>query len=67
MAVYEGAQTWQFWTEYLGIKEAEWVVDPFAPKFYSPIQGNIRLNFGEWLNLVTCEQGLRCDVMVLSQ
>ena len=41
----------QFWPVY----QAELVADPFVPKFYSPIQNNVRPNFGEVLNFVTCE------------
>ena len=31
------------------------VMDPFAPKFYSPIQINIDTNIRDGLNFVTCE------------
>ena len=32
-----------------------WVPDPLSPKFYSLLQNNIGQNFGDKLNLVTCE------------
>ena len=41
--------------EIQSIYQAEWVVDQFAPKFYSPIQNNIGPNFGDGLNSVTCD------------
>ena len=40
----------------------EWVMDPFALKFYSPIQNNIGPNFGDGLDFVTCEQTLTVGV-----
>ena len=35
-------------------------MDPFALKFYCPIQNNIRPNFGDRLNFDTCEHPLNC-------
>ena len=33
----------------------QWVVDPFAPKFYSLIQNGISPNLGDGLNFVMCK------------
>ena len=57
MAIYEGVHMQQF--QALTVKLAEWIVDLFVPKFYSPIQNNIGLNFGDGLDFVRCEKGLR--------
>ena len=53
MLAYEVVHTQQFLAEYLIAETGRMVADPFAPKFYCPIQNNI----DGGLNFVTYEQG----------
>ena len=48
-----------FWSVFL----PNWVVDLFAPKFYSLIQNNIGLNFSDRLNFVTGEHSFTLRVI----
>ena len=43
------------------VYQADWIVEPFASKFYCLTQSDISLNFGDGLNFVTHEHSLNVD------